>query len=374
MGITRTETSERRAGLAVYVPRLHRPHVAPRARSLTLQTAQRARRAKWELAVADPAVRPDARRVHRARADLRRGHAGPRRRRGGDGDPRLGARARPRPLHRAGAVPAHGPGDGRHRGLPDPVRVPDRGGDRVAARRRAGPGHAGSRRCDHRGRHRSRGAADAWQPDRRAGADLGAAVQGRRPRAPAGGRPRRPGRGRSWPRSGCSTRHSRRARTRSWSRTTSCSRRPSSRCASPPRSTCARACGPTCGRATSRRCSRTRSRRPSAASRRSRSRRSTPTRSSSASRRPRCRTPTARASPTRSWRRSAPRRTTATRTTSPRALAPRRRLARRAALPLSACRPGRGRCCRRSSSRPDGAGPRRPARGRGRPGSRPRAA
>jgi small-conductance mechanosensitive channel len=36
------------------VPRLHRPHVAPRARSLTLQTAQRARRAKWELAVVIP--------------------------------------------------------------------------------------------------------------------------------------------------------------------------------------------------------------------------------------------------------------------------------------------------------------------------------
>src|SRR3954468_24518654 len=36
------------------VPRLNRPHVAPRARSLTLQTAQRARRAKWELAVLTP--------------------------------------------------------------------------------------------------------------------------------------------------------------------------------------------------------------------------------------------------------------------------------------------------------------------------------
>jgi small conductance mechanosensitive channel len=36
------------------VPRFHRPHVAPRARSLTLQTAQRARRAKWELAVLIP--------------------------------------------------------------------------------------------------------------------------------------------------------------------------------------------------------------------------------------------------------------------------------------------------------------------------------
>ena len=34
--------------------RLSRPHVAPRARSLTMQTAQRARRAKWELAVILP--------------------------------------------------------------------------------------------------------------------------------------------------------------------------------------------------------------------------------------------------------------------------------------------------------------------------------
>jgi small conductance mechanosensitive channel len=40
--------------LDLYVPRLHRPHVAPKARSLTLQTAQRARRAKWELAALIP--------------------------------------------------------------------------------------------------------------------------------------------------------------------------------------------------------------------------------------------------------------------------------------------------------------------------------
>jgi small-conductance mechanosensitive channel len=33
---------------------VHRPHVSPHARSLTLQTAQRARRAKWELAVLTP--------------------------------------------------------------------------------------------------------------------------------------------------------------------------------------------------------------------------------------------------------------------------------------------------------------------------------
>jgi small conductance mechanosensitive channel len=36
------------------MPHLRRPHVAPRARSLTLQTAQRARRAKWELAALVP--------------------------------------------------------------------------------------------------------------------------------------------------------------------------------------------------------------------------------------------------------------------------------------------------------------------------------
>ena len=36
--------------VASVVPRLSRPHVAPMARSLTHQTAQRARRAKWELA------------------------------------------------------------------------------------------------------------------------------------------------------------------------------------------------------------------------------------------------------------------------------------------------------------------------------------
>ena len=36
------------------MPRLPRPHVAPRARSLTLQTARRARRAKWELAALIP--------------------------------------------------------------------------------------------------------------------------------------------------------------------------------------------------------------------------------------------------------------------------------------------------------------------------------
>jgi len=40
--------------VGVDVPRVHRPHDSPRARSLTLQTAQRARRAKWELAVLTP--------------------------------------------------------------------------------------------------------------------------------------------------------------------------------------------------------------------------------------------------------------------------------------------------------------------------------
>ena len=36
------------------MPKIHRPHVAPKARTLTLQTAQRARRAKWELLVIVP--------------------------------------------------------------------------------------------------------------------------------------------------------------------------------------------------------------------------------------------------------------------------------------------------------------------------------
>jgi small conductance mechanosensitive channel len=40
--------------LGLEMRRLSRPHVSPRARSLTIQTAQRARRAKWELAVIVP--------------------------------------------------------------------------------------------------------------------------------------------------------------------------------------------------------------------------------------------------------------------------------------------------------------------------------
>jgi hypothetical protein len=40
--------------LELVMRRLSRPHVAPRARNLTLQTAQRARRAKWELAAILP--------------------------------------------------------------------------------------------------------------------------------------------------------------------------------------------------------------------------------------------------------------------------------------------------------------------------------
>ncbi len=44
--------------------------------------------------------------------------------------------------------------------------------------------------ADYRGRLRSRGPADAGEPDRRHGADLGAAVQGRRPRTASGRRHR----------------------------------------------------------------------------------------------------------------------------------------------------------------------------------------
>ena len=36
------------------MPKIHRPHVAPKARNLTLQTAKKARRAKWELLVIVP--------------------------------------------------------------------------------------------------------------------------------------------------------------------------------------------------------------------------------------------------------------------------------------------------------------------------------
>src|SRR4051794_41562822 len=43
-----------RGRVGLDVPRFQRPHVAPRARSLTIQTAQAARRAKWELAVLVP--------------------------------------------------------------------------------------------------------------------------------------------------------------------------------------------------------------------------------------------------------------------------------------------------------------------------------
>jgi small-conductance mechanosensitive channel len=40
--------------LVVEVPKIHRPQVAPKARTLTLQTANKARRAKWELLVIVP--------------------------------------------------------------------------------------------------------------------------------------------------------------------------------------------------------------------------------------------------------------------------------------------------------------------------------
>src|SRR4051794_20356203 len=43
-----------RGRVGLDVPRFQRPHVAPRARTLTIQTAQAARRAKWELAVLVP--------------------------------------------------------------------------------------------------------------------------------------------------------------------------------------------------------------------------------------------------------------------------------------------------------------------------------
>ena len=64
------------------------------------------------------------------------------------------------------------------------------------ARRGSGPAHARGRRRVHRRHLRSRGTADARQPDRRDRAAQRAAVQGRRPRPPPGRTDRRHGRGR----------------------------------------------------------------------------------------------------------------------------------------------------------------------------------
>ena len=113
----------------------------------------------------------------------------------------------------------------------------DRGRDRGAARRGPGPGHARPRRCDHRGRHRSRRPAEPRQPDRRARADLGCARS--RSATACGCKPAAwPARSRaSSPHSACSTRHSPTASARSWSRTTSCSPRRSCRCATRPGAT-----------------------------------------------------------------------------------------------------------------------------------------
>src|SRR5215218_652024 len=159
----------------------HVPAIAPatRARSLTIQTAQKAKQAKLELLVIVPLMAITVT-AYVKREELF----------GADTPVRLAAAIAmvalgwllARDLGRFAApraVPAHGSRDGRHDLVPDPAGD-DRGrGAAVAAGRRPGPGHAGRRRCHHRGGDRPRGPADARQPDRRHGADRGAPVPGR---------------------------------------------------------------------------------------------------------------------------------------------------------------------------------------------------
>ena len=102
--------------------------------------------------------------------------------------PRLGVARDVGRCARPDAVPADGPGDGRHRRLPHPPGHVGIAHHRRAARRRARPAHARRRRRVHRGHRRSRRAADARQPDRRDRAAQRAPVPGRRPRAAAGRR------------------------------------------------------------------------------------------------------------------------------------------------------------------------------------------
>ena len=112
-------------------------------------------------------------------------------------DPRLGARARPRPRRRPGAVPPHGPGDGRHGRLPDPAAsflvVALLVALRVAGLdpRTLAVGGAFTAVVLGLAAQQTLGNLIAGT-----GAAQRAAVPGRRPRAPAGRRRRRPGRGR----------------------------------------------------------------------------------------------------------------------------------------------------------------------------------
>ena len=142
-------TQVRRAGARPPGPLHHPAHDPARAPGAAGAAARR------------PAHGGDDRRLPDARAAVRRRYAGAGG--GGDraGDPRVDAGARPRPLGRAGAVPAGRPGHGRDGVVPDPAVVPrDRRALR-AAHRRARPAHAGRRWCHHRRRLRSRRPADA---------------------------------------------------------------------------------------------------------------------------------------------------------------------------------------------------------------------
>ena len=96
-----------------------------RARSITLHTLQRARRARRELLLLVPLLVGVDRRLHLPRASSSastRPCASPPR--VVLVDPRLGARARPRPLRSARALPPHGPGTAGHGRLPHPPVVP----------------------------------------------------------------------------------------------------------------------------------------------------------------------------------------------------------------------------------------------------------
>ena len=272
--------------LALDMPRLS--PTTRRADGAILDPPDRAARPPGEVGAARsliPLFAPHGRRLRRARADLRRGHAGPRRRRGGDGDPRLGARARPRPLHRARAVPAHGPGDRGHGGFLIRLGFIVVAAVVVAARRRAGP----ARRSPSAAR--SPRSSSASRPSRRsATCSPGIVLIAVRP-FKVGDRVRLQAGGLAGQIEGVVA--SLGLLYTTFAQGDDSIMVPNNVVLSaavvplrePPPWTCARACAPASSRATSRRCSRTSIARRSAASRRSRSRRSTPTRSSCASRR-----------------------------------------------------------------------------------------
>ena len=291
------------------MPRMPRPKTpivqpAARARALTVQAAQRASRARIELAVVIPLIAGFLAALPLPRAGAGDRHA--RARRHGDraGDPRLAPRARHRALAGARAVPAHGPATAGTVGFIIRLSFLIAAVLVALQHRRAGAADARRVRRHRRGRVRPRRPADAGQPDRGRRAHLRAAVQGRRPRAAAVRPPRRRARGRRRlarpalhdlrPRRRLDhgpEQHRARGRGRAAAR--ALGRRPP-RAAAPGRHA---EPGPGAAR-------RGHHARRSAPSRTSASRRSTRTRSSSGSRRPPPRTPTGRASRTRSSPRS----------------------------------------------------------------------